>query len=836
MNTTGLLDSLARDLRYAVRRLLRRPAFTAAVVLTLALGIGANTAIFAVVNAVLINPLPYPKSSELVSLQHVAPGLNAGTLPMSVATYFTYRDENRTFSQLGVWNDGGATVLGAGDPEQARARWVTYGVLPALGVQPILGRWFAEADDSPAAEGPYPVILSYSYWQRKFGGDLGVVGRTLTVDTHPAQIIGVMPAGFRFLNMVPEAEVILPFRPDPKRAFLDGFGLPGVARLKPGVTLAEAQADVARMLPIWLEAWPPPPGFGGGRAAFANWRVAPALVSLKDTVVGNITSTLWVLMGTIGAVLLIACANVANLMLVRTDARRQEFSVRAALGASRSRIATELFVESGVLGAIGGAVGLALAYVGLKSLVALGPVSLPRLQEISVDPRVLGFVIAASIISSLLFGAIPVWKHAAHTAGPLGLGARSVTASRERHRARNMLLVAQVAIALVLIVCSGLMLRTFMALRDVDPGFTRPDQVQISRVALTPFIGQGPERFTQLERQMLERIADIPGVESASFAFGAPMEGRSQRAPLYVEGQTYVAGATPPLRRFQMVAPGYFETIGTRLIAGRDITWQDLDSGGRVAVISESLARELWGAPAAAVGKRIRESAPDAPGVWREVAGVVQDVHEDGMDQDAPPLVYWPVRMENFRGQAQMGVPFIAFVIRSARAGTASLVGEIRQAIWSVNADLPVFLERTLEDLYAGSLARTSFTLVMLAIAAAMALGLGVVGIYGVMAYLVSQRTPEIGIRLALGAQPGALKRMIVLQGLAVVAVGVVVGLVAAIALTRLMASLLFGVNALDVTTYAAALGVLVAAAALASYLPARRAATIDPIETLRAD
>jgi predicted permease len=646
-----------------------------------------------------------------------------------------------------------------------------------------------------------------------------------------------MPAGFRFLNMTPEAELILPAQFDRSQVVLGGFGfLQGLARLAPGVTLAEAQADIERMLPIWREAWPTPPG-GAGRDAVANWQVAPALAPLKDTVVGNIASTLWVLMGTIGAVLAIACANVANLMLVRADARRQEFAVRAALGAGRGRIAKELLVESTVLGAIGGVVGLVLAYIGLRVLVALGPENLPRLQDISVDPLVLGFVIVASLGSSLVCGSIPVLKHASQTAAPLGAGARGATASRERHRMRNALVVAQVALALVLIVCSGLMIRTFGALRDVDPGFARPENVQIARIAITPFISTDPERYTQLQRQILDGIAVIPGVESASFGFGAPMEAtRTPANLLYVEGSSYAAGETPPIRRFQYIAPGYFATVGTRVVAGRDITWSDVDAGGNVAVISESLARELWGEPAAAIGKRIRESRPDAPGVWREITGVVQDLHADGVHLYAPPLVYWPVLRESAAGQPKVGTPFIAYVVRSERAGTASLVAEIRQAVWSVNGDLPVFLVRTVQDLYSGSLAQTSFMLVMLAIAAAMALSLGVVGIYGVMAYVISQRTREIGIRLALGAQPAALKRMFMLDGLALVAVGVAAGLAAAVALTRLMSSLLFGVSPLDATTYVAALGVLLAAAALASYVPARRAATVDPVETLRAE
>ena len=841
-STLGLADSVGRDLRYSFRSLLRRPTFTLAAVLTLALGIGANTAVFSVVNAVLLKPLSYPQSNELVSLQHVAPGLNSGALGLSPDLYFTYRDENRTFEHLGVFGDGGATVTGVGDPEQARIRFVSDGVLQALGVQPMLGRWFSEADHAPQAAGPVfqlggTVILTHAYWQRKFGGDPGVIGRSMSIDSRPTEIVGVMPAGFRFLNMTPEAELILPMQLDRSRVVLAGFGnLQGIGRLKPGVTLADAQADAARMLPIWLDAWPAAPG-GAQRDAVANWRVAPAFVSLKDTIVGNIASTLWVLMGTIGAVFAIACANVANLMLVRADARRQEFAVRSALGAGRGRIAKELLVESTVLGALGGAAGLVLAYVGLRLLVAFGPTSLPRLQEISIDPSVLAFVVVASLVSSLLLGSIPAFKHAAQDAAPLS-AARGATASRERHRARNALVVAQVALALVLIVCSGLMLRTFSALRDVDPGVSRPEAVQIARIDITagdqhrsgtlhanPTADSRRHRGDTGSRGRVVRLRRADG----SHAHAA-------RPRCTWKASATTAGETAPTRRFQYVAPGYFATVGTQIVAGRDITWPDIDAGGKVAVISEGLARELWGEPAAALGKRVRESRPDAPGIWRDVIGVVRDVHEDGVSLDAPRLVYWPVLTESFFGQPKIGTPAIAYVVRSERAGTASFVAEINQAVWAVNADLPVFLVRTVQDLYAGSLAQTSFTLVMLAIAAAMALGLGVVGIYGVMAYVVSQRTREIGIRLALGAQPTALKRMFVLDALARVAIGIVVGLVAAFALTRLMSSLLFGIGPLDAPTYLAALGVLLAAAAFASYVPARRAASIDPVETLKTE
>jgi len=837
MRAASFFDSLKHDLRYVLRGLGRRPTFTLAAVLTLALGIGATTAIFSVVNAVLLRPLAYPNADRLVSFRHAAPGLGSEEISMSATMYFTYREEGRTFENIGLWQAGGQTITGLGEPEQARALWVTYGTLQALGVEPTIGRWFSEADDTPGADGPLPVILTHAYWQRRFGGDETALGKALTIDSRPAEVIGVMPRGFAFLNMIPQAEVILPMRLDPSRAVLANFGLRGVAELKSGVTLAEANADIARMLPIWLNAWPPAPN-GLSREAIASWRIAPALKPLKEELVGGVASMLWVLMGTIGGVLLIACANVANLMLVRAESRRQEFSVRAALGAGPGRIAKELLLESLVLGVAGGVLGLVLAQAGLELLVAMGPADLPRLAEISVDPVVLAFAVLASLVSSVLFGSIPAFKHAANVDALSSAGARGASLSRERHRARNTLIVVQVALALVLIVSSGLMLRTFEALRSVDAGFTNPAEIQTARIWMGagPLSRETPERYTQIQHELLDEIAALPGVTSAAFAASIPMEGRVSTWMIYVEGQPYAADASPPTRRFKFVSPGYFEALGTRMIAGRDITWSEVEGLRPVVVISESLARELWGTPAAAIGKRIRESTPDTAGHWREIVGVVQDVHEDALHQSPPTMVYWPVLMDQFGGNERFGSQAIVFVIRSGRAGTESLMNEVRQAVWSVNADLPIFLVRTMQDLYAASLARTSFTLVMLGIAGAMALGLGIIGIYGVIAYVVSQRAREIGIRLALGAQPAALSRMFVRHGLGLAAVGVAAGVAAAVGLTRLMASLLFGVAPLDLATYAGAVGVILVAAALASYVPARRAAAIDPVETLRAE
>jgi putative ABC transport system permease protein len=839
MNTISPLDTLGRDLRLALRGMRRRPGFTLAVVLTLALGIGANTAIFGVVDGVLIKPLPYPNAGELVSIKHVTPGLNVSELRMSPTQYFTYRDEGRVFQQIGLYGDGGVTITGIGEPEQARLLGVTHDVLEGLSVQPQLGRLFTKADAAtPAGTRFAPVvILTHAYWQRRFGGDRSVIGRRLIADSFPVEVIGVMPEGFRFLDMEPAAEVIALIAFDRSRMTIGGFNFSSLARLKPGMTVADANADIARMLPIWLNAWPTPPNTAG-RQEYEKWKITPVVQPLKDEVVGGVGDLLWILMATIGMVLLIACANVANLMLVRSESRRQEFAVRTALGAGRGDIAREVLVESVVLSIIGGALGVALAYAALTVVVATAPTTLPRVEDISLDPRVVAFAVVASLLSSVLFGAFPALKHAVQHGGPLAGGARGSSTSRERQRTRNALVVVQVALALVLLVASGLMIRTFLALLNVQPGFAPGADVQTARVWVPPQQVPDAERTTRMQHEILDKVAAQPGVKAAAFASAVPMEGplRVWTQPIYADGQSYPPGTTPPLRRMKTVSPGYFAAIGTRMVAGRDITWSDIYGRASVVIVSENFAREVWGSPAAALGQRLRDSAPTSTDLWREIVGVVEDVHEDALYQAAPAFVYWPTMMENFGGNKIFTMRAVNLVIRSDEAGREGLLNGVRNGVWSVNANMPIFLIRTMKDLYEQSMARTSFALITLAIAAAMALALGVIGIYGVIAFVVAQRSREIGIRLALGAAPTALMRMFVGQGLALTAVGAGVGLVTAIALTQWMSSLLFGVERLDPTTYAAVLGVLAMAAAMASYVPARRAAAIDPVETLTAE
>jgi putative ABC transport system permease protein len=829
-----LIERLYKDTRYVLRRLGRAPLFTAVALVTLALGIGATTAIFSVVEGVLIKPLPYPQADSLVGVWHTAPGLGGfgDAINCSPSMYFTYREESRTFQDFGLYHDSGATVTGLAEPDVVPTLSVTYGTLQALGVRPKIGRWFSEADDMPGAH--ETVILTYGYWQRRFGGDASVVGRTLTIDQLPRTVIGVMPAGFDFRN---NPDLILPERLDRNTLFLGQFSYQGIARLKPGVTLQQANDDQARMLAIWLKAWPTPPGYA--RAMFQNARFGPKLQPFKQDVVGNVGTVLWVLMGTIGLVLLIACANVANLLLVRAESRQHEMAIRAALGAGWKAIAREMLLESAVLGLLGGGLGLGLAYGGLRILVTKGPETLPRLSEIGLDPLVLGFALIASLLAGLLFGLIPVLKYAApHAATSVttalrGVG-RSFSQGRERHRTRNTLVVGQVALALMLLVGAGLMIRTFQALRSVDPGFTRPGEIQLLRILIYPGQVKEPEQVMRMQNAMLDKLAAIPGVTSVALAGDAPLEGFGERNPIYADDRTYGAGEIPPMRVFRSVSPGFFKTAGTPLIAGRDFTWTDLYEKRRVAIVSQNLAREMWGGTSAALGKRIRSGYNNDP--WREVVGVTGDVYDVGPQAKPPAFAYWPALKDHFGDDAVSATRSAVFLVRTKRAATESFLTEARRAIWSVDAELPVFRVRTLKDLYDQSMARTSFTLVMLAIAGGMALVLGIVGIYGVIAYAVSQRTREIGIRVALGVQASELRQMFVREGLLLAGIGAGLGMIVAAGLTRLMSALLFGITPLDPLTYAVVPVFLLAAAALASYVPARRATIVNPVEALRSE
>ncbi len=815
------MTDLGGTLRRAVRTLARQPSFTVPVVLTLALGIGAATLMFSVVNGVLLRPLPYPDQDRLVEIVHAAPERGFDALFASPAIYFTYRDHSESFESIGLWDwDGSpATVIGSGEPESVPSLQVTHEVLDILGTAATLGRTFASTDDE---RGSTPsVVLSYGFWQRHFGG-ASALGRTLRVDGVAREIIGVLPEGFSFFEY--PAEIVYPLQPRREAAAFPGFDGRAIARLKEGVTLDEANADVARMIPLVRAE------FSAG-AARDRFELVPRLRPLEESVVGDLGGTLWPLMGTVVALLLIACANVSNLALVRTEARQRDLVIRAALGAGWSGMVKLVACEAAVLVLAAATLGLTLAHAALPVVLAMGIVDLPEVMRIEIDGAVLGFTAAAALAAIAVLTLIPLLRagHWSRSAA-LSPGRRSVGIEHESARTRHSLLVAQVAVALVLLVGSGLMIRTFLALRDVEPGFVDPGQVQTFQVALSEADAGSIEQAVRTHEAVLDRLAVVPGVERAAFAGftdALPLDGDGRSAPIRVAGAG--TGAPPDYAEVSFVSPGYFGVLGTALAAGRDFEWDDVYDRRRVALVSENLARAKWGSAAAAVGERITVPGSEA---WFEVVGVTKDVRHNGLTQPAPESVSFPIPV----GNGRLGTRTATFVVRSARAGTSAFVGELRRAVWRVNGNVSLANVRTLGALYEQSTARTSLALLVLLVTGSLALVLGFIGIYGVYSYAVLRRAHEIGVRMALGARQGQLRRMFLAHALALTGIGVAIGAVAALALTRLVSSQLFGVSPLDPPTYAASALMLVAAGVVASYLPARRASALDPQAVLTAE
>ncbi len=813
-------------MRHALRRLLANPAFSLTAAITLAAAIGANALIFSVVNGVLLKPLPYPDPQRLVGVWHVAPGIAPGPMNQAPSTYFTYRDEGQVFVDIGLWDDTTVTVTGRGEPEQIEALAVTDGTLPLLGVRPALGRTFTKEDDAP---GPADtVMLSHAYWMRLFNGNPQAIGQSLMVNGRGREIIGVLPEDFRFLRYNPS--IVFPFRFNRAELMLGNFSFQGVARLKPGVSIAQANADIARLIPTLSGRFRLPPGFT--REMFEAVRLGPLVRPLEFDVVGDIGGMLWVLLGTVGIVLLVACANVANLFLVRAEGRQQELAVRMALGAGTRRVAGELLAESVVLGLFAGVLGVGLAYGGIRLLVYLQPARLPRLAEITLDPIVLAFTLAVSVLAGLLFGIIPVLKYARpQLANALKENGRGSSGGRERHRARNTLVVSQVALAVVLLVASGLMVRTFLAMRDVSPGFVRPEEVFTMRISIPTAIVEEPGQVVRTYEQIAQRLEAIGGVSSVGLSSSITMDGVSSNDPIFVEGANQPA--VPPLRRYKWISAGYFETIGNPVIVGRAITWADVHAATPVIMVSENFAREFWGEPARAIGRRVRNTPSNE---WREIIGVVGNEYQDGVAQAAPTIMYWPMHLKDFWDSPTFVQRSIVFAIRTPRLSSPGFLEEVQRAVWSVNANLPLARVRTLQEISNESMAQTSFTLVILGIAAAVTLLLGIVGIYGVIAYVVAQRRREVGIRMALGAAAGEVQRLFLRHGLLITAAGLVLGAGASAALMRLLGALLFGVSPLDPVTYTVSLLGLGSIALLATWLPARRATRVDPAIALRGE
>lgn len=821
-----MLETTTTDVRYALRSLAKHPGFTATALVTLALGIGATATMFSVVNGVLLKPLPFDTPDELVAVWHSVPKRGSGRYPMSPGTYFTYREENRVFEDIGLWSMAYVTVTGLDEPEYVRAMQVTDGTFPLLRVEPALGRRFTAADDTPGT--PRTVMLDHSYWRQRFGSDPDVIGRTLTLNGVSFEIIGVLPRGFLFLGH--DAAVYFPLRFDRSRASVGNFSFPGVARLRPGVTLEQANRDVGRMLFVAPERFSRGPRIAELREAGFGPDVHP----LKSDAIRNVGTVIWVLFATVGLVLAIACVNVANLFLVRAETRQREIAVRAALGAGRSRLARQFLAESLVLGLGGGVIGLGAAFGGIRILARLAPDTLPRVEEIAIDPLVLLFTLAIALLAGLVFGLFPLLRFGSpNLVNGLKAGGHGSGHARERHRLRNVLAAAEVALALVVLIGSGLMARSFIALTNVYPGFDRPEDVLTFRIVIPSAEVPDAVDAARMHETLLRLVAELPDVVSAAASSSITMDGNTSNNGVDVEAFPTPDNQLAPLRRYKWVAGDYFATMGNPILAGRAITWDDIRHRAPVAVITENFAREYWSEPSQALGNRISDQGENH---WHEIIGVVGNARDNGIDQQPPTIVYWPFVIADFWGSTPFVSRALSYVIRAGHADPARLLPRIREVVRSVNPNLPLAKVQTLDEILSASMARTSFTLVMLAIASAVALLLGVVGVYGVISYVVEQRTREIGVRVALGARQSTVRLLVLRQGGLIAVAGITAGLVGAAGLTRFVAALLFGVEAADPMTFGASAALVGLVTLIATYLPARRAAAVDPVQTLRVE
>jgi predicted permease len=826
------MSSILQTLRSTTRGFLRSPVFLAITVFTLATGIGATSAIFSVVNAVLLRPLPYVEPERLVGVWHTAPGLEMDQFEQSDASYLLYRKANHVLTDLGIYNEDSVTLTGGSEPERLTSANATGSLFEVLGVPPALGRSLQEADEKPGA--PPVVVLSHSLWQRRFGGDKKVIGKVLRVDGVTCQVVGVMPEDFRF----PEADTALwqPISIDPAKASPGNFNFKGIGRLRSGVTPEQAQKDIAPLV------YRIPEEYNGkeiSRGMIDDAKLSVLVHPLRNDIVGDVERILWILLGSVALILLIACANVANLFLVRAEGRQREVAVRVALGASRGAIFRSFLAESLGLGLLGGVLGLALAAAGTRLLVHLRPQGIPRLEEIGVDARVVAFTAVVALLSGLFFGLIAALRYGSPTLVPaLKDGGRGGTAGKERNRARHILVVSQVALALVLLVGAGLMVKSFWQLRNVDPGFN-PQGVLTLRLSLPETDYPDSRKTTRFHQQLLDKVRAIPGVEAAGTISLLPLSGGGNNSGTAFEDFPLPPGTVPPILASRYVSPGYFEAMGIPRLEGQIFDRLDTEHPEATAVVSQALAERFWPGKSA-LGHRLFRGLPTPGEVdrWCTIVGVVGSVHEKSLDQKPEETIYYPLLVRRPSEDDPAGVDYtpryFALVVKSRGGEPAALTPRVRQAVRELDANVPLAEVMPMTEVLDRSTARTSFTMLLLVIAAAVALLLGAVGLYGVISYTVTQRTREIGVRMAIGANRWEIARMVLGEGMVLTVVGIVIGLAGAFSATRLMVALLYEVTPTDPPVFASVPLLLALIALFSAYLPARRAADTEPLEAIR--
>jgi putative ABC transport system permease protein len=809
------MQTLWQDLRYGLRTLARKPGFTIVAIIALALGIGANTAIFSVINSVLLRPLAYHDPSALVVINHDYPKINLKA-SVSAIGYTHYRDNVKSFESVAAVTGGGFNLTGGGDPEQVNGSMVTHNFFSALGVRSLLGRVFLAEEDQPGKN--KVVALSHAFWQRRFGGDPGIVNKTITINDESYTVVGVMPPSFQFgreLGQVVDLWTPIAFtREQLDYNRLTNENLFVIARLKSGVKIGQAQAELDAIAANLRQQYMP----GADRS---NWGLTTQ--SLNELVVGDIRQALWILMGIVGLVLLIACANVANLLLARAADRQKEMAIRTALGAGRRRVIRQLLTESALLAVIGGALGLALAWFGIGALVKVNQVQIPRVNEIGVDWRALAFTLGVSLLTGVVFGLVPALQASkADLHETLKEGGRTGTGG-SRAWIRNTLVVLEMALALVVLVSAGLLIRSFLRLQQVNPGFAPQNTLAMS-LALPATKYKEPAQRDNFYKEALQGIRALPGVQSAGAVSNLPLSGDNSSGSFRIEGREVPQGQSLPHGNRWAATTDYFSTMKIPILRGRFFDDRDTMESQPVAIIDDAMARKYW-PDEDPMGKRISFQVVNGNRVWREIVGIVGHVRHQGLEGESRVQYYMP--------HSQTQNAFMSLVVR-ANVDPTSLTGAVRGVVSGMDKDMPVFRVKTMDQFVSDSMAQRRFAMTLVGIFAAVAMALACVGLYGVLSYSITQRFHEIGIRMALGARAADVLWLVVGQGMLLALAGVALGGVAAFLLTRLMANLLFGVTASDPLTFATIALSLTLVALAACLAPALKATKVDPTEALR--